>query len=226
MIRVGHLNAHNRPRAVRYMLRQGCDSLGLDEARRRLPLLTRLLARARRYRLTVGAAVRAATPVLTRTAYPDLGEIALQACEAATPAKLAPPRWVTVALFRHPGLGRIAHLNVHPHAITDDRPLTVPRVRETAEYWQAVDRLLTLLEFLGYTRILTGDLNSRRSGHTVGYAGADDVLDKHHLNQVRVGLDGVAFDRNLRVVKRHIIPREVTGSDHPGLLVDLALARS
>lgn len=216
-MKVGHLNAHNRAGAIHYMLRQGCDCLGFDEAHRRLGLL----AERDRYRMTVGPGVRAATPILTRASYPDLGRIALQASEAAKPDRLAPARWVTVSCFRHPDLGQLAHVNAHPHPMTDDRPLSVDRVRETAQYWATVDRLLTLLHAEGFRRFLTGDLNSRPGGETVAYAGAYDVLRAHRLDWIREGLDVVAFDRTLHPTHSRVIPREATGSDHPGLIVDL-----
>lgn len=216
-MKVGHLNAHNRVEAIHYMLRQGCDSLGFDEAAKRLGLLKE----RDRMRLTVGPGVRAATPILTRDAYPDLGRIALQASEAAKPERLAPPRWVTVSCFRHPDLGQLAHVNAHPHPMTDDRPLSVDRVRETAEYWGTVSRLLVFLRQEGFRRILTGDVNARPGGDSEGFAGAYDVLRAARLDYVHEGLDVIAFERTLHPTHTRVIPREATGSDHPGLIVEL-----
>lgn len=216
-MKIGHLNAHNRPGAVHYMLRQGCDSLGFDEAHRRLGLLEQ----REKMRLTVGPGIRAATPILTRASYPDLGRIALQASEEAKPIRLAPARWVTVSCFEHPKLGEIAHLNAHPHPVTDGRPISVDRVRETADYWRTVSRLLRFLSAEGFTCVLSGDINSRPGGETIAYAGAYDILRRHSLDYVREGLDVIAFDRWLHPTDTRVIPREATGSDHSGIIVEL-----
>lgn len=223
---IGHLNVHNRARAVRYMLAQNCDSLGLNEAN---SLLGMLSAR-RRYRVVVGSGGRdkrrgaSEVPVLTRRELPSLGSIALQVSEQAAPERIAPDRWVTVSAFAH-NVGHVAHVNVHPNAVTDNLTESVPRVRETAELWASVDRLLTFLRAEGFLIVLSGDLNSRRSGETPDYEGAYDVIDRHKLNVITEGLDCIAHDRRLRRLRHEIVERRRTGSDHPGLVAELGRVR-
>lgn len=217
-ITVGHLNLHNRGRALRYMLRQRCDSYGFDEAHRRMDILEK----HRGYRLTAGPAVRGATPLLTRDQYPHLGALHIKASEAVEKSiRVAPDRWVTVEMFAHPHLGMIARVNVHPNAVTINRPVSVPRVRETAELWASVDRLLRYLRAEGFKVILSGDLNSTPRDKTPNYRGAYDVIGKHRLEWIAKHVDCIAFDPALAAVHRRVVPKTATGSDHDGLILEL-----
>lgn len=220
---VGTLNAHNERGAVRYMLRQRCDVLGLSEVNQ----LDAMLARSRRYRVTVGAAGRdkrrgaSDNPILTKRAHYSLGSIAWQSSEQSKPERIAPDRWVTIEAMHVAKLGHVAVINVHPNAVTDDRTTDVPRVRESAELWATVDRLLTFCRDEGLLVVLTGDLNARKSADTPGWEGAYDVLKAQEMSSVSVGLDVIAFDKRLRKIEQRVIDRETTGSDHPGIIVKL-----
>lgn len=216
---IGHLNAHNRSRALRVMLRERCDSFGFDEANRRLTML-----RARtRYRVTQAEGMRdstsrGSTPILTLKQYPSLGAITWEGSQLVEKSeRIAPDRWVTLSAFEHP-IGNVAHINVHPNAVTTNRPLSVARVRETAELWATVDRLLTFARAEGMLLVLSGDLNSPPSDKTPGYSGAHDVIRKHMLTPIVAHIDAIAYDAKLRVTKTRIIDEATTGSDHPGIV--------
>lgn len=223
---VGTLNVHNRARAARFMLKQRCDVLALSEAN----TLSRMLARRARYRVVVGASGRdkrrgaSTMPVLVHREHASLGEIAWQAAERATPERLAPDRWVTVAAQHVAGFGDVAVVNVHPHPLTDGRKLDVARVRETAELWGTVSRLLAFLADEGLFVVLVGDVNARKGDDTPGWTGAYDVIDEHELRAVSRGLDVIAYDKRLRAVERDVFPRERHGSDHPAIVVELRRA--
>ncbi len=215
---IGHLNVHKERRAIRHMVGLGLDSLGLDELPQRGPLVLG----SRRYRVAGGRRVRAATPILTRRDWPYLGELVVQASEEATPSSLAPARLVTVALFGHPTMGPVAHLNVHPNARTDNLAPTVDRARESEELWTTVARILEWLRRDRYRIVLSGDLNHRRGARTTG-PGPAEALRAGRLTWAEwEGLDAIAHSRSLRAVRTEVIPREVTGSDHPGLVAELA----
>lgn len=216
---IGHLNAHNESRALRVMLRERCDSFGFDEANRRLTVLR---AR-RRYRVTQAEGgrdpeMRGSTPILTLKQYPSLGAITWQASELVEKSeRVAPDRWVTLSAFAHP-IGNVAHINVHPNAATANLPLSNNRVRESSELWATVDRLLTFARAEGMLLVLSGDLNSPISDKTPGYSGAHDVIRRHMLTPIVAHIDAIAYDAKLRVTKTHVVERELTGSDHPGIV--------
>ena len=221
---IGMLNVHNNERAARYMLRQRCDVLAFNEANR----LTSLVASLKGYRAVVGTPVRdkrrsaAETPLLVRKQHRSLGSFAWRASELVQPERIAPDRWVTASAQIIDGFGPLAVVNVHPNAMTDGRTIDVARVRESAELWATVSRLLTFLVDEGLPVVLAGDVNARADHDTPGWAGAYDVIKQHELRPVTSGLDVIAFDRRLRLVEKQIVARHVHGSDHPAIIVELA----
>lgn len=141
----------------------------------------------------------------------------------------APDRHATVVCYRHP-IGDVAHVNVHLNAAPG--PLRGwnpqhPVVREYARSVAALDRILTELRSdpdHDWLIIVTGDMNlpvSVRRPWSVG-----PVLAKHGLFLRTVHLDYLAFDRRLALTRPlRVLPRRVTGADHPWLVARFRLRR-
>ena len=90
-ITVGWLNTHNEGPAIRYMLNQMTDSLGLAEVSQWNTFLAKRALYLLHYQ-EGGSDQRRGfkdNPVLTRRRYPVLGSLFIQASEPAVPARIA-----------------------------------------------------------------------------------------------------------------------------------------
>lgn len=214
--------------AIKLGISLDADSIGMSEAYRR----TRLLSRLRGYRLTVGRGARDRrrgakdVPILTKAGHVSLGAGAVQISEAARPARLAPDRWLTFSLFDSPA-GPIAHLNLHPDAGIANAAPGVPRVREYAEAMKSLERYVRLFRLEGFLVVVTGDLNfpAELHDHLPVYAPAK-VFERLDLAVWSQHLDYVAYDRRLTLIKRGVIDKRQTMSDHPWLLATFTSRRT
>jgi hypothetical protein len=227
-LRVLHAPLHapsavRRPAVVVREIRRHRPTLvGLTEAYGLLPALGRM----RGFRLVVetGGQDRRRgqrdNPILVSTALRSLGSGQVFGCEASTPAKIAPERWLTYSVHRLPGEEALCHLVLHPHAGVQEPAsgrlsADTDRAREFGRQMEVLAALLELAATLGWLVVVTGDLNFRDHG--------DDprspyrILRGHGLEVVSRGLDCIASSPRLGLDVRPVaVPGSIT--DHPWLL--------
>ena len=219
-------NARRRPRRVKTALRAlGADSIGLNEGHTLVPRA----AGMRGYRLhhpQYGLDRRGAldTPILVRRTLEPLGAFGFRASRAA-PAyeRVAPDRWINVALYRHP-VGKVAHVCIHPVAgpkVLIGKDPQHPLVRRYASLTTALGTTLTMLDDLSYLLIVTGDVQVPQHAPVRPWS-VYPVLDAAGLSVTSEGIDLIAYDKRLTLTGRRIVPPAVTGSDHPWIVATLA----
>lgn len=226
ILRVAHGNVHNKLGPARILTRAACDSIGYNEAWRLIPELRLLNG----YTLLEAEGVpdprSAETPILLRRRRRRLGHLTMKLADASTPERVAPERWINVALYQHP-VGPVAHVNLHLHWIgpAHDRP-GVARVEKTDEAGDRLLRLLRYLDWEGFARVVTGDVNIRRQAETPGWRSAWEVFEQAQLRARRVGpLDAIAWDpERLDLRQLDVIPADETATNHPMLIADLGAA--
>lgn len=204
-------------REMRRALKLEACSIGWTEAYRRIPFLLRRPS----WRIAVGHSQTSLrgpgdVPVIVRRHHPLVDRWAIKACDAASPLRLAPERWITGLAYRHP-LGVIEHIAHHPNPIMNpDATLSMRR-----EYRNSMERLeacaRAALE-LGRLPVITGDLNVTPAS-PLEFA-PRQVFDRLNLKWWAVGVDWVAWHRHLVPVARRVIERDVNGQDHPWLVID------
>lgn len=216
---IGHANAHNSPTAARVLRARGCDSIGLNEADR----LVDRLVNVRRYRtvhVQHGRDRRAAeTPIQVRRTLEHLGAMQLLIADASTPRRIAPDRWLTAAMYEHPDVGPVAHVNVHLHYVgaAHDNP-RVGRIRENDEAADALLDVCGMLTAQGFATVVTGDVNIPRTTSSPGWDTAWETFTAAGFAARQVGrLDAVAWDpRRLAIRSLDVLPAKRIRSDHPG----------
>ena len=225
MLTIGHANAHNNPTAARVLRSHGCDSIGLNEADR----LVDRLVNARRYRTLRVEHARdrraAETPIQVRRTLEHLGSLQLLISEASAPRRVAPDRWLTAAMYEHPDVGPVAHVNVHMHYV--GRANDNPRTHRIREYDDGADALLDVCGLLGaqgFATVVTGDVNIPRGTSSPGWETAWETFVAAGFAARQVGrLDAVAWDpRRLELVDLEVLSAQEIDSDHPGAVAKFA----
>lgn len=228
-VTIVHANLRNSRRGLRHLVDLGADSLGLNEANR----LAVAYGRLKRYRPVVGHSNTdrrrgaKATPVLVRRGLPALGEVAVKASEAARPARVAPERWITAALYDHPGVGPFAHVEAHPNAaVRGLDPATNARAAGYERLALALGDLLVFLEGLGLAVAVTMDAQlTPRNEDTFRGTTPYDVFDQMGMDTRHTGIDLLAVSPSLAITRFQTIPAARLGSDHDGFLAAMKRAR-
>lgn len=136
-------------------------------------------------------------------------------------------RFAVVALSWVEGFGALAVVGLHPTPSPRALAGTQPNAL-TAAYCLAMDRLTTLLHYLGkagYKVVVAGDVQLSK-----GQAGSPEWDPYEHLRNngfkvaVTAHLDLIGVGRGVRVLSAEVLarPGSATGSDHPFLTVSVA----
>lgn len=204
--------------------RYGVDSIGWTEAYNRTWFMrTRL-----RFRMVVGKSPtdtrRGAkdNPILVRRWHKILDRGAIKACDASTPEKIAPERWITWAAYDHE-IGRVLHVALHPNAAV----VNAWGSDRAAKYRQEMHALIRLVEAkkaqLGIDHVVvTGDLNYHRADPARRLS-PRWVFKQLGMSYRSDGLDWIAWSSELHVAHWRVIPTSENGQDHPWLLAHLIL---
>lgn len=138
----------------------------------------------------------------------------------------APDRWTTW-LLANTEVGKVAFVNTHMNAAVQAADGTIrlksPNARQYVKHMRRLRRLIKHFQKSGYRVVVTGDWNYRPKG--VVLQGATwlwspfRVFKKLGLTYTHVGLDGVAFDKGLKMLSRRVV--KPVASDHRFLMVDL-----
>lgn len=202
---------------IRRALRLGACSIGWSEAYRHIPFLRRRPL----WRIAVGRSETSLrgpgdVPILVRRHHPPVDRYSFKACGPAEPLRLAPERWVTGFAYRHP-LGVIEHVVHHPNPIMAPAA-TLSMRRAYRESMEKLEKALEVTLRLGRLPVVTGDFN-------LGHAGVLEyspraIFERLNLKYWCVGVDWVAWHRNLVPVGRRVIERADNGQDHPWLVID------
>jgi hypothetical protein len=222
VLTIVHAPLHG-PTADAATIRRACsfggDSIGFTEA---YEPQTRRAIRARlRHRLVVG---KSATdprrgpwdvPILVHRRNPLERGWAIKACDASTPVKIAPERWLTGAIYDH-RFGLIEHIAAHPNAAIDGQPPDLDRVLKYRENMRRLESRIMLAQRNGRTVVVTGDLNYPAGGP---WWAPEAVFRRCDLDTWRVGIDWVAWAPHLRLRRRDVL----AGPDHPWLVAGFAL---
>lgn len=142
------------------------------------------------------------------------------------PTKLGHARGITAVAYKKAGLPPIAHINIHPNPINHlDPKATPPLVDEYVKNMGALSSLQAYLRGRGFKIVTTGDFNitqgNARSRH---YATPYSIARNHNMNAIGYGVDGILWDKTLRVVDTRTIPESLTGSDHLWFYFDFKVA--
>lgn len=198
-------------------LELGACSDGFTEAYNRIPYLRRRLS----WRIAVGHSETSLrgpgdVPVMVRRHHRPLERWAVKACDAAEPLRLAPERWITGFAYDHP-LGEIEHINHHPNPILNPAA-TLSMRREYRQSMEELERRIDRSLRAGRLTVVTGDLNVTASS-PLEFA-PRNLFERLNLKWWSVGVDWIAWHRNLIPVHREVIGRDENGQDHPWLLID------
>ena len=226
-IRIGHGNGHNKGSLVEFVKSADCASFSCNEADQLLPELRRI----RSHRVTapgkdwVDRRARS-TSLVTRSAFPAIGELTRQVSENIPEhEKFAPDRVLVASFYEHPvarALGRdgIAHFALHPDATVKNRRADHPLVREYREALVSTRKWMQTAERDGLLPILTGDLQlSLRA--TQDWSPTKLIADPMKLKARAVGIDWILIDRRLDFagpLHKHKL------YDHTGFVATLAPA--
>lgn len=190
------------------------DGASISEGYRYIEDLTKLSG----YRITWGKGAKDTrrgakdTPVLVRSRFVGLGEGAMKISDPSVPLKIAPERWGTFSCVRAMSLD-MAVVAWHPHAGVDNLPRTVDRVEKYARSVNQMDRILTMLDKMGYAVIIGGDINWHEK--QVAPWSPYKMFAKHGYAVRTVGVDAVAWNPKFLVLDDFDeIPQSKTGSDH------------
>ena len=153
-----------------------------------------------------------------------------QVCEDALPKKIAHDRVFSMLAYEAPFLRKatdkavpvVCHINIHPNPVNHDPARTQGVTREFIESMVNLDKMIAFTKALGYIIVVSGDFNlSASRAKTRTYLTPYDVFKKHGLIVKMEGIDGVAYDRRLRLVDWDVIPKGArTGADHPWIVAD------
>lgn len=217
--------------AVRHAMGLGASSIEWTEAYNRNPLIRSRVS----YRTLVGKSKTDKrrgpkdNPISVKRGRQVIEWHAVKACRASVPLEIAPERWVTVVVYQEPGVGKVAHFAFHPHAKVQDSPPGNDRQREKAfqdrrrKYaagMRVLEGMVREMQAKDYLIVVSGDLNWRGDdGPTWAPAPTFKRLGLQFWND---GLDWIAYDHDLVLVKRRTISERENGQDHPWLLATLA----
>ena len=151
--------------------------------------------------------------------------------EPAAPSKWAPARFTNIVRWipRHAvNADRGKHFDVHLNAVIQSKRTGGPLLQAARTVQAGIQmRLLqTRIRWAmrrGYDVTVAGDFNYRvRPGSKVWKWAPENVFARCGLTFVRDGIDYIAYDpTRWRLVRREVIAREDTGSDHEWLYVEL-----
>lgn len=221
-IRIAYANVHNNKNGIKHMLAQNPDLCGLSEVYNRRPFVTS----RPRYRAVMGAGARdqrrAAydNPLMVRRTLRSLGQVCFEASEKATPASIAPDRWVSTEVAVKDAKP-IAGICIHPNASVRDKPLSTARVREYNEFMNSLSRLIDFVRGEGWIPVVMGDVNFQRGATSPGWLDPVELFKQKSLTAFWSGIDVIAWGGRLTKVSSRVIPAKTLGSDHPGLIVNL-----
>lgn len=213
--------------AIRFATSLGADSIGWTEAYRRVPALRRRI----RYRTRVGnpngipgASIRGAcdVPIMVHRGRRLLDWWAFKACDASEPLRIAPDRWLTGVIYEHP-FGEVEHIDAHPNAAVQGRPLDLDRVRQYARQMRRLESRILRAQRAGRIVIVSGDLNWSLGSDLDPLFAPRRLFERLDLHWWREGIDWIAYSPHLRLVTRDVHGPTLTGSDHPWMLARFAL---
>jgi hypothetical protein len=220
-----HAACHG-PTLSRARIRQACRRYGAgviewtEAYRRNRYLRTRL-----RFRMVVGKSKTDPrrgpkdNPLLVRRGYEVIDRGAVKACDASTPHKIAPERWISWAIIRHLELGVIGVYALHPNAAVVD----AWESDRAAKYRQQMQALIDLVRanrarYHVDDDVVSGDLNYHEND-PVRDLTPRDVFEQLGMDFWCEHLDWIAWTPGLEPVEKRVIPTSENGQDHPWLLV-------
>lgn len=208
------------PHHIRHALTLGACSVGFSELYERVPYLRERPS----WRTTVGNPpndthdeLRGAhdAPIATRRHHEQVRSFAMRACDASTPLKLAPPRWVQSDTYVHP-LGDVEHITAHPNAaVVGLDPARVDRVKKYVATMGVLERRIKLALKRKRLVVVTGDLNYPALADVVDWS-PHAMFARTGLKVWAIGVDYVAHGPGLRPVDRQVITDN--GQDHPWMM--------
>lgn len=142
------------------------------------------------------------------------------------PSKLGHQRGITTVGYAKKGLPKIAHINIHPNPINFLDPNNKGLlVLEYIKNMEALVQTLNLVRRTGYLPVVTGDFNiTQAKARKLPYSNPYHIATSFNLNAVGYGVDGILWDKSLRVVRKQTIPETATGSDHLWFFFDFKVA--
>ena len=207
--------------ATREIRRHQPTIVGLTEAYGILPALGSM----RGFRLVVESGGKDRrrgqkdNPILVASDLRSLGSGQVIGCNASTPPKIAPERWVTFSAFEVPEVGPLCHLVLHPHAAVQLASgllrTDTDRAREFGRQMDVFTALLAFAKAMKWAVVVTGDLNFRDLGDDA--RSPYGILRAQSLKVVSRGLDCIAFSPQLKLEVSEVeAPSSIT--DHPWLV--------
>lgn len=139
-----------------------------------------------------------------------------KACDDVPGSKVGHRRTFSMLAYEAPMLGKgavVCHVAIHPNWVVGFDGAGAEVVQE---YLRSLDVLATMLAFakgMGWHIVVTGDFNTRR-GQKKPYRTVYDVFKDAGLAVKTEGIDGVAYDRRLRLVGWEAPNPQRWGSDH------------
>lgn len=142
--------------------------------------------------------------------------------------KVFKSRWCTIVRYVHEG-HKYAHINYHGNAAVQSKRTgklmtQYERVHEWVEAAREIQTRIIGLQNRGYRVFVTGDWNYRRlliARFVLAYWSPQRIFKRTGLDYLEEGLDYVAYPKEMTRRKKSVIPRALTGSDHPWIIVDV-----
>lgn len=160
-------------------------------------------------------------PILTKRKHKGVERLSVRACRASEPIKIAPPRWISLSVFKVAGLGTVAHFNLHPHAAIAGFLPTNDRVRQYRRQMMLLKSMIEDEQAKGRIIVVTGDLNFPYvpDAHAPEFSPQRVAADLGLKVYVR-RIDWILYDRRLRLAEpvEVIDPATNPGTDHPWLI--------
>ena len=218
-------SAKRHPHAVTAAIRHtGATTAGLTEAYP-LPVRDALEGmRGRRVVVEDGGRDRRRgqhdNPIVVRSSLSSLGSGQLYGSSASRPSRIAPERFTTYSAIRHPDVGPVVHINVHPHAGVQSKAsgrlrVDTDRGGKFAQHMRALDAFLTYAEATGWLAVVTGDVNFRDYGDSAW--SPYRVFRDHGLDVHAHGIVAIAAAKQLHLDVREV-PAPRAATDHVWLL--------
>lgn len=230
VIRIGHGNEYvnnKKPNAsIKVATNTGAASWGWNEATRIVPQLARLEA-YRDFRQEGVADPKDGNDCVSmvRKSLHVRHASFTQVCEDTRPERLAKDRVFTQVAYEHPAVERpINHINIHPNPINFLRnPNSRPPIVD--EFIKSMNALAAMVEYsndLGFITVVSGDFNlTLKKSRECNFLHMYRIFDRYKMNYRTYGIDGIAWNRVLKLKRMHRIGKLWTGSDHVWLVADL-----
>jgi hypothetical protein len=159
-------------------------------------------------------------PILARSSLVSVGQGQVLACDASTPIRIAPERWLTYSARRLPGRSRPhCHIGFHPHAGVQGEDGGIARKsdrgRKYIESISAMGDLLAFASAMRWTVTVGADSNARDIGDDPSLP--HRVLRDHGLDVHAQGLDVIAGSKSLHLEVDETEPPDGV-TDHPWLI--------